>query len=332
MMIQLVMHDFGVEPISDMKGEILFLKVDTLLYKFVWMDGNGQLNRIEQFLIMRHELAVALRSYIKSGKSPGKFELMHGARIAFSGNRKHLQLKFTTGMSKKAFPVTDNQGLFISTLLKDVEVLERNELKMNDTSKGKIRKALLGESNTQEGLQDDLNPEDWEILMFEHSLGRNRRKKLFSLSSIYSIFLKRDFTDVTSITLNLFSNFDQEYVIEHCDCGYEGCFFETLKANQRYFFKGDYHEENGEINNEKVLHDFGVIWSNLSPRQKAVLIFLYQGLGNSTLLNLAFVKPDFNLTRYQYLMCLPYQSDDPDEYMVRSFSTFAYYFIKRQAV
>ena len=57
-------------------------------------------------------------------------------------------------------------------------------------------------------------------------------------------------------------------------------------------------------------------------------MFLYDEFGNSTLLNLAFVKPNFNLINFQFLMCYPYQPDSEDEKWVREVSTLSNFFIQ----
>jgi hypothetical protein len=150
-----------------------------------------------------------------------------------------------------------------------------------------------------------------------------------SLTDLYKILLKRDHEGLNPIMEKLLENFEYIYSNDECDCGSEGCFFDILKSNQTHFFNGGYHNVNGGLDTGKVTDDFLDLWSALTPIEKTALVYLYREFENSTLLNLAFLKPDFGLHRYQHLMCFPYQPDDPNDHMVRSVSTLANYFIRK---
>ena len=322
------MHDFKVKPISDVDGETLFLKVEPLLYKFVWLNERESHNRLEQFLVLRHELAAYLLSHLDYGSPKGSWNLVNNDKITFIGGLNSLRLECKIRMSNTTFPVSDESGLFISTLLKDVELLRKNEKKMNKNSIDHFISSLFGEFESDQDIWKKMTRLDLEILLFEHSLMKRRKNRPSSMSNLYQVYLKGDFADTKPLLQKLLINFEYIYENQECDCGSDGCFFDILKSNQTHYFKGDYHHVEGGIDNEKVTRDFESLWEGLSEREKTALLYLYQEFENSTLLNLAFLKSDFDLYKYQHLMCFPYQPDDPSDFMVRTVSTLANHFIR----
>ncbi len=153
------------------------------------------------------------------------------------------------------------------------------------------------------------------------------KKKEHSLFDLYTILFQFDNKDFEGLLSMLLQNFEYIYQNTQCDCGSEGCFFDLLKSNQTHFFKGSYFLGNLGINFDKITDDFRALWSSFSKRQQVTLVYLFRKFENSTLLNLAFLKPDFDLYRYQILMCHPYQPDEPDDFIVRYISTLANYFL-----
>jgi hypothetical protein len=81
-----------------------------------------------------------------------------------------------------------------------------------------------------------------------------------------------------------------------------------------------------------VTQDFDKLWETLTHRKRAALLYLYHEFENTTLLNLAFLRPDFDLKNYQFLMCTPLQPDSNDEKIIRKTSTLANYMVHLDAL
>ena len=323
------MGDFKVVPISETGNETLMLKVEPLLYRFVWLSEHESGNGIEQFLLLRYEMAECLRIYFESGKGTSSFYLVNGENLVFSGEADKLTLRLKTMMSPAVFEIPDTDGLFISTLLKDVEVLIGNRKKLVGESMESALTELLGEDGFDQEATDMLINRDLEILSFEQSLSNGSEKGMPSLTDIYKILLKRVNAGLNPIVEKLLVNFEYVYSNEECNCGYGGCLFEILKSNQTHFFKGDYHRVKGGLDSDKVTDDILDLIFGLTPDELAVTKYLYRHFEDSTLLNLAFLIYDFDLYGYQRQVCFPYQPDDPDGHMVRSISTMASFFIRK---
>jgi hypothetical protein len=171
-----------------------------------------------------------------------------------------------------------------------------------------------------------LSNKDVEILQFESGLPKNRSG--YTLLKIYVLLLKKNLSNIGGLKASLTENFDFVLNNDSCNCENDGCFFDILKENQLYFFKHNYRDKNGEIEFYKVESDFDKIWANLSIREKASLLFLYDEFRNSTLLNIGFIKTNFNLINYQFKMCYLYQPDSEDEQWVREVSTLSNFLIR----
>ena len=321
--------DFEVEAISENEKETIFLKIDNLFYKFVWLNEIISSNRIEQCYLLRYELAIYLKSHIDSNTFDNTFILTSGEEVNFKGNKEQLEIYLKFLFSDTVFHINNNNEL-ITTLHADLNILESTREKLNSIGKDKLLPKLLGklvdDPFFDEEMGKKLTNKDVEIIQFESALSKKRSG--IGLFKIYALLLNKNLANTRGLKNSLLSNFDFVFNNVNCNCENEGCFFDILKDNQLYFFKNSYHGKNGEVDSTKVEFDFDEIWNTLSIRKKASLIFLYDEFGNSTLLNLAFVKPNFNLRNYQFLMCYQYQPDSKEEKMVRQVSTLSNFFIK----
>jgi hypothetical protein len=157
-----------------------------------------------------------------------------------------------------------------------------------------------------------LNEKDKEHLLFEQTVLRKSEKKMhpFGVSDIYPFVFQNEIEDgfIESFEEMLKNTFLQET----CDCGSPDCFFDELKANQRAFFP---HLTSTDKFNFK--HEFETLWNALKPKQKGALLYLYNELGNTPFYSLGLFREDFDLSRYQELLCSPYQPDSEDEQALR---------------
>lgn len=302
-----------------------------MFYKLVWLNEMDSFNRIrvEQIYFLRYELANYLKSHIDSNSVENTFILTSGEELNYAGNKEQLEINLKTHFSDTVFHIPNNNEL-IQTLLADLNILDSTREKLNSIGKDKLVAKLLAKLVDgrlyDEEIRNKLTEKDLEIIHFEKALSKN--KSCYGLFDIYKILLNENLADTNGLKSNLMENFDLVYNNDSCDCGDKGCFFDLLKENQLYFLRNSYHNENGEVDSDKVESDFDKIWTSLSIRKKASVMFLYNEFDNSTLLNLAFVKPNFNLLNYQFLMCYPYQPDSEEEKMVREVSTLSNFLIQ----
>jgi len=325
-MKDIIKIDFNVEVISEQEEQSLFFNVDNLFYTLVWLDERDSFNRIEQIHLLRYELSNNLKSHIDSNTSDNTFVLASGEEVSFVGGQEQVEIEIKTHFSDTVFHISSNTEL-IENLQKDLVTLELAREGLSSTTKDEILSGLIGCLPNQE-VRNEVVSEDLQIILFEKALSKSG--PCYALSDIYKILLSQDFSDTERLNSSLMEGFDLVYDTDCCDCGNEGCFFEILKENQLYFFHKSYRDKEGEFDSDKVKRDFDLLWNALSTRKKASLRFLYNEFYNTTLLNLSFVKPNFNLTRYQFLMCYPYQPDSEEEKMVRKVSTLANFLIQSE--
>ncbi len=317
--------DFGVELISEKGNEILYFKVDNLFHKFIFIDGGEASNELKQFFLLRYELAKCLKSYIDSAYSENRFVLSSGEEMNFGGDKKQLGIDVKTHFSDTVFTIPVNNEL-TKTLLSDLELLDTTISDLDSAAKNRITMKLVEDPMKIQGVEDKLTDEDFEIIQFETNLSEGTLR--FNLFNIYKTLLNENLTKTRRLKSYLIDDFDYFYTTESCDCGNIVCPFDMLKENQLHFFNNDYYDRYGDVDPEKVEHDFDNLWATLSLKERAILLYLSHEFQNTTLLNLGYLKPDFNLAHYQFLMSYPYEINSPDEIRLIEVSTLSNFFVK----
>ena len=236
-MKDIVKIDFDVEAISEKKKETLFFKVDNLFYKLVWLNEIDSINRIEQFYLLRYELANYLKSHIDSNATENTFILASGEEINFVGNKEQLEINLKIHFSETVFHISNNNEL-ISTLLADLNILDSTREKLNSIGKDKLLATLVDDRSYDEEMSKKLTNKDVEIIQFETTLLKNQSG--YGLRDIYGILLNKNLANTNELNYSLMGNFDFIYNSDSCDCGEESCFFDLLKENQLYFFNNKY--------------------------------------------------------------------------------------------
>jgi hypothetical protein len=326
-MKDLIKIDFDVESISEKEKETIFLKIDHVFYKFIWLSEINPYHEMEQFYVLRYELVCHLKSHLDSKMKESSFVLASGEEINFIGNLAKLEVSLKLRYSKTAFYVTSN-NILIKNMVMDLDVLNSTSGILTSSEEEKIYQQLINDNLIDKKITGELTKKDLEIIRFESILLKD--KSCFCLTDVYKLQLNRDPSHYKGLQDLLLENFDYVYNTQSCDCGNPGCFFDILKENLLYFFKSKYEIKNGEVSHDQVRIDFDGIWDTLSPVQKASLIFLYFEFQNSTLLNLAFLKPNFSLSNYQFLLCYPYQPDSEEANWVREISTLSNFLIQSE--
>jgi hypothetical protein len=320
-----IKYDFGVELICENGEDALFFKADNLFFKFVFFSNVDSSITIGQFYLLRYEMVKLLKNHFDSNAKDNRYTLSSGEEVNFTGDEEQLEIRLLTSFSGSIFNIVNDDSLK-NNLISDLTVLNTNRENITAKIKDKLLRKITGKDSQNEMISNELSEEEFEFFNFESALPL--KKSNYSLTGIYKMFSKGDPTDTKWLKYNLMSNFDFVYNKDSCECGHDACFFDSLKQNQLYFFKNNYFNSKGEIDQEKVERDFDLIWSSFSIKKKAALKFLFDEFENATLLNLGFIMPNFNLSNYQYLMCYPYQPDSEEERMVREVSTLANYLIK----
>jgi len=148
-----------------------------------------------------------------------------------------------------------------------------------------------------------------------------KTKKTWQRSSYYYKLLKLELQDNKEMDPYLASNLSMGLNIvvgkTECDCGNDGCFFEMLNTAYTTFFKEEDLLTDGKLDEVKAEIQLTKIWSELNPKQQAVLNFLDYQFGNTPLINLYLLTPNANVQEYIYKMTYPYQPDSEDDLFVR---------------
>lgn len=326
-MKNMIMFDFGVDLIHESQNQRLYFKVDKAFLKFVliqFKDPSDNFTQLSQFYILRYEIVKRMDDFIKSNKEQKVFILTTGVHVEFLKKDAVIEISLKPE-SANTIRISSNQEEFYKAINNDLAVFQSIRSDSSDDLIKEVSRILRFNKDDLQ-IQNSLTDIDLEILQFEKKILASRTKN-DCLTSIYRFMLKLDSFDNHWLRDNLIENFEFVYTNDTCTCGEESCFFPILKGNQNFFFKKDYHHEN-KVDKKLVFNDFDSIWENAKLKQKATLGFLYSEFQNSTLLNLAFIKPDFDLNRYLFLMCYPYQPDSKDENWVRTVSTLAHCFMQ----
>ena len=345
--------DFEVEEIfhNPEKNQSIFYKSDNhespFEHHFVYSQkGEGFNTFIDQSKFLRFELAKTIHELsntktdnkINTGcetsrkYSDSSVQLTSGdkvfidslkneliIRIQFVNSNQILELNLTNPDKKSSITKCINEDLIrYENALKEVSKKEKTKLL-----------ELLNQSTSLNEHLNSLSETDLFLLHFENSIISEYNKPLpsYSLTNVLNEILE-ELNETEWLFSLLMENFDYVYNTEECLCGSDGCFFDVLKGNQREFFKDNYLNQDGLIDENKIKADLNKLWSKLNFKEKIALKYLATELQNSTLLNLYFLHPEFNLSEYQRLMCMPYQPDSEDEIWLRSVTTFAAWLAK----
>jgi hypothetical protein len=317
--------DFNVDICCEKGNETLFYSIEDLFFKFVWLFEGKSVNSIRQYFILRYELASTFKQHILSGNKNYLYKLSTGVEIEFIGlDKETTDIILYVSDSLTEFNININEQIK-QYLFSDLQVLQDISEVKNTKAKEKLSNKLAKQNPDNYDFNKILTDKDLEIMLFEKQISPKKPKR--SLTKIYEIMSTDEIKNPKWLKRMLFENFEYIYTNDQCNCGSDGCFFDILKKNQVHFFNDNYYDENGEIDEEKVGRDFDTLWENLSFRKRAALLYLFDEFENSTLLNLAFVRPNFDLKNYQFLMCYPLQPDSKEEKMIRVTSSLANYFV-----
>lgn len=329
--------DFDVEEIdhNEINSRTFFYKRDNdcsiLEHHFVSLE-EGMGNLISQFKILRFELAKFLFESINSNNKSIQQKLSSGYEVFINDKKgdQILTLVFAESNQKIELNFTNpkEDDFFVTILYEDIELYKNTKKYLAKEGGLKVLAKYRLKSKLQEYLTD-LSDEDLELVCFEGELFRQKKIKLpsFSLTNILKNRIN-ELGEVSWLISFLFENIDFVYNNQECNCGDNDCFFDVLKENQQFFLNKDYLDENKEIIKKKLEEDFLSLWTSFSIKQKLSLKLLESEFQNSTLLNLYFLQPNFNLSEYQRLMCVPYQPDSYAESQLRSVSTMAAWLAK----
>jgi hypothetical protein len=318
--------DFGVKLLSKVHEEGLYGKAKGLLIHFVFTSNNDSSNTIDQAYVHRHELAQSIINFQETGNAESiSIKLSGGLTMVMSKTDNDLNINIQWINSNTSFSITRKRNNVLNCLFKDIETI-RDIRKKPDHDKDfgiDLVQEIVGEKKVMNNFKHLLTV-DFELMAFESTM---KKKPFYSISKIYKTAMNSDLSNIDSLKELLLQNFEFVHKITSCDCGDPGCFFDILKANQLAFFSDNYFSE-GAFNSGLVAEKFSNLWNELDFRSKVVLAYLSDEFWNSTLLNLAFLRPEFNLNNYQFLMTYTDQPDSEQDEFIRSVTTTAQYFFR----
>lgn len=209
-----------------------------------------------------------------------------------------------------------------ATLLSEL----RARLEKNDT---KTLRKLDTWANSKGGNPLELGKlslRDREEILFELALTKKMNKKrqsVFGAADIYLELLKEEEVDDAGFWEAFEETLSHTLTTESCDCGEETCFFDQFKNIQKNFFESLRPEDALDLESEIVK-----VWDSLGKRQKVAIRYLYDRFGISPMVCLGLLLEDFDLARFQGVICMPHQPDSDEEAALRMITTNAYNFIR----
>lgn len=307
-MIERIPFDFDVSLIGQESDIAVFHGLRPLHHHFVF-HVQSKVNTLWQYHISRYEMA-SLRLQ-ENGNKPQK--MLNGDMINFRESAAKGSVYYLSKDEDSFFYFVLDAPTFDNGIDQDAELLKqiRANIQTNKPSIEKKLKAWAREEQISEASLAMLEAKDKECLMFEFALRKSKkRKQVFGVADIYPFLYNAEIPE--GFQDAFISMLAQTIEQESCDCGSLDCFFDELKANQRAFFPALTTSEH-----QGLAMAFEKLWSSVAIKQKGILKYLYSELGNTPFFNLGYFREDFELTRYQNLLCSPYQPDSEEEQALR---------------
>lgn len=240
---------------------------------------------------------------------------------------RNSMLVFT--ISHTRFTISLSRDPLGKSLLKDLDLLIKiKESTSKETTVEKIKSAFA-KADPQK-LDYVLTPHRLAKAVFECSILKSvKRWQLdFGLYELLS-FEIHDHDEIDlSLVDKLFNALPIVVNQTTCSCGNEGCFFDLLREAYDHFFMESELLTEGELDFDKVKHQFTQIWKQLSAKQRAVLNYLHRAFGNTPLINLYLLVPESDPFEYLYKMTFPYQPDSEDDMYVRKMTSRAVWYLQ----
>ena len=306
-MIQRIPLDFDVKLLNKVENLHLFHGLRTLHHHLVCYI-NADVNTVLQKHISRYELALCM---LNSQPNSLPQSLLCGDLLHFDHSNPLALIYYVQIEPHTHLPILIDNEPWLSQLKTDLELLKT----IRNTSPKELDIFLQDWAKSLSIEHFDaslLDEKDKEHLLFEQTVLRKSeiKKQVFGVSDIYPFVFQNE---IEEGFIESFEGMLQHTVFqESCDCGSPDCFFDELKANQRTFFPHLTPTDNFDFK-----HEFETLWNALKPKQKGALLYLFVELGNTPFFNLGLFREDFELSRYQELLCSPYQPDSDDEQALR---------------
>jgi hypothetical protein len=294
-------RDFDVTLIAEEKKASIRYGTRSFHHHFVFLSES---NFLDQIYISRFLLA---KFYLKEDKE-AMFKLYNNDHILILENK----INYTRHGNK--YEIKDS--VLNQQIAKDVKKLVsiQNKLQKNKDYFNIEVNQFIKSLNIDAQINIELSELEKEWLLFELSLNTKSKQK-DKQYGIFNIFI--DYISFERVPdnfmLDLFSDTLQNILYQEvCTCS-SYCFFEELKKNQIAFFGTDIDKI--KINEANLLLS---LWEDLNKRQRTALYFISDCFENTPLLNLSFLRKDFDINIFIELMTEPYQPDDEDQSFLRT--------------
>jgi hypothetical protein len=332
-----ILHDFNVDILSETQGQNLYGKAGDLFFHFILVRKNNRrgYQTLTQFFFPRLGFSLAMLARLESPKNPvagfSKKDLFP----------EYLQDYYPAGQETKNGPefFLDFGGGPLSLGKKEPDTVTSAILddgiwfkNFAATREAVSAKAFLDAKPKPKGIKsrEDLLQKAGQLhvlpdLEYELSVGgpsnglskgKRKQKGLLDLL-IFALTAKADISEeLLHIWIVPLSIFGKQTT---CGCSDTYCFFEIGKKIQLRYFPDTY-------DNPEVVKAF---WENLSPEQKAILLFMEDVVGLSPLVAQDIFEEDFNIGYLSELLCQGHQPDSPYELQVRKYIAIANYLWKK---
>ena len=331
--IDIVCRDFNVMPICTVTSATLCAGVDDVHHHFVFSGEDQGISRLEQTHVHRYELANILFGKPESGRE--SLTLSNGHRISVNGNGL-ANSAYKWKNPEMTFLLDQQNSRFHDLIKEDINRINkiRTSFHADPKYRSKVVKQLNGKVEFNHETTSTLTDREIELIAFELDILKEskRLKKATGAFEAYRVLLGDELNLSAKMKESFLQKFEYIIYTQSCDCGSPGCFFDILKSNQLHFFNQAALGDGIELDVSTGLDHFEKMWEDFSPYQKTTLLFLDEKFGNTPWLNLAFLRPDFDLGNYQYLMCFQEQPDSDEEKDVRLVSSVGNYFLQKQVM
>lgn len=316
--------DFGVEEITSYLGQTLFYKIDGCFHHFVLFDESRDYNVLTQTHYPRFELVSLLNKHLESSNQKNRYELSSGGKIEFTHGLSNLTICIFPNGTNISFDFLRNEDPVYTQIISDFKVYKSSQEEVKSSKVDDLISSIYDNPKIHKN-SDKLDTNDLVNLCFEKQL--NQGELGISFTNLYHGLLSDSIEDASDLLTLLKNEFEIIQNTQECNCGDEACFFDTMKKSQVEYLNGDYISEKGKYDFSLVKTDFLKLWTGLSYYQKTALSYLNYTFDNSTLFNLSFLLPDFDVLDYISKMCSPFQPDSENEQVIRKEITLVNYMV-----
>lgn len=314
-MINIIASDFEVDVISQTGEDYFLAKEKEAFFHFVFFQKKEYYNDINQFYIHRFEITNWLYSIKANAAEKTIILASNNVKLTYLSDTEMIKVEY----EDLYFPIMLHDSDFGKLILNDLFILTNV---YHDSKKASFQKKVitLVLDEYDEKVHYPFSEQILLSIAFERKLFKSKQTwfKASGLAELLRLEFHNSDKPGAYMASNLLGGLEIVVGKKSCECGSEACFFDLLYRAYTTFFNEGNLISNGNLDEDKAINEFHKLWNSFNPKQKAVLTYLDELLGNTPLINLYLLTEKADFEEYIYKMTYPYQPDSEDDLFVRN--------------